>query len=143
MTTVAEGRDEMGDLISREAAMNAFERKEMYYGDTIADILAELPSVQPETAENGCISCMNAENMHDSPTDDCISRRKGLLSVQPQRWIPVTERLPEHNGDYLVTGRQGAVNKRRYEDGYWYGNWAVLAWMPLPEPYGADMRGTE
>ena len=50
-------------------------------------------------------------------------------------WIPVSERLPEKNGEYLITGRQGAVNKRRYHDGHWYGNWSVLAWMPLPEPY--------
>lgn len=56
-------------------------------------------------------------------------------TIEPQQWIPVTERLPEENGDYLVTGRQGAVNKRRYDDGHWYGNWAVVAWMPLPEPW--------
>ena len=60
-------------------------------------------------------------------------------TVEPQQWIPVTERLPEVNGDYLVTGRQGAVNKRRYDDGHWYGNWAVVAWMPLPAP----MKGGE
>ncbi|MBQ2049728.1 MAG: DUF551 domain-containing protein [Spirochaetales bacterium] len=62
---------------------------------------------------------------------------RGVPSAQ--QWIPVTERLPEENGDYLVTGRQGAVNKRRYDDGHWYGNWAVVAWMPLPAP----MKGGE
>lgn len=61
-------------------------------------------------------------------------------SAQPEpKWIPVTERLPKENGDYLVTGRKGAVNKRKYEDGRWYGNWAIVAWMPLPEPWkGGD-----
>lgn len=53
-------------------------------------------------------------------------------------WIPCSERLPEKNGEYLITGRQGAVNKRRYHDGHWYGNWSVLAWMPLPQPYKAE-----
>ena len=63
-----------------------------------------------------------------------MSAAKVKLEEQT-RWIPVTERLPEKNGEYLITGRQGAVNKRLYYDGYWYGNWSVLAWMPLPEPY--------
>lgn len=58
-----------------------------------------------------------------------------------QQWIPCSERLPERNGYYLVTGRQGAVNKRLYQDGYWYGNWAIIAWMPLPEPYKGDEDG--
>ena len=35
-----------------------------------------------------------------------------------QQWIPCSERMPERNGYYLVTGRQGAVNKRLYQDGY-------------------------
>lgn len=50
-------------------------------------------------------------------------------------WIPCSERLPERSGYYLVTGRQGMVNKCLYRDGYWYGNCTVIAWMPLPEPY--------
>lgn len=63
----------------------------------------------------------------------------GMAAIKrEQRWIPVSERLPEKNGEYLITGRQGAVNKRRYHDGHWYGNWSVLAWMPLPEPYRAE-----
>ena len=62
-------------------------------------------------------------------------------TITPEpKWIPCSERLPDTNGDYLVTGRQGAVNKRRFEDGRWYGNWAVLAWMPLPEPYKGEQE---
>ena len=38
-------------------------------------------------------------------------------------WIPISEGLPKRNGYYLVTGRQGAVNKRLYQDGHWYENW--------------------
>ena len=68
-----------------------------------------------------------------------IRRLENLPSAEPeQRWIPVTERLPKENGDYLVTGRHGAVNKRKYEDGRWYGNWSVIAWMPLPEPWEGE-----
>ena len=64
--------------------------------------------------------------------------KKNVRFVKAQQWIPCSERMPERNGYYLVTGRQGAVNKRLYQDGYWYGNWAIIAWMPLPEPYRGE-----
>lgn len=50
------------------------------------------------------------------------------------RWIPVSEKLPEENGGYLVTVKRGYVTTA-----LWVGNaenWKeVTAWMPLPEPY--------
>lgn len=71
------------------------------------------------------------------------------------RWIPCCERLPEENGQYLITVRYKHVDG--YEDVYaehgdWCdGNWdmfcfghcgeveSIPAWMPLPEPYrGGD-----
>lgn len=71
--------------------------------------------------------------------DDVMYLLEKLPSVQLEsHWTPCNEKPPEKNGYYLVTGRQGAVNKRKYEDGRWYGNWAVVAWMPLPEPYKED-----
>ena len=64
----------------------------------------------------------------------------GLLpSVTPQepKWIPVTERLPEEDGGYLVTVKRGYVTTA-----LWVGNaknWKeVTAWMPLPKPYGLE-----
>lgn len=71
-----------------------------------------------------------------------VSRLRAIGKSQA-KWIPVSERLPEKNGEYLITGRQGAVNKRRYHDGHWYGNWGVLAWMPLPEPYNTESEDKE
>lgn len=62
-----------------------------------------------------------------------------LPTVQAGRWIPVTERLPEVSGCYLVTVKND--HERRYSKTAWYhghGNWftnqAVTYWMPLPEP---------
>lgn len=56
------------------------------------------------------------------------------------QWIPVTERLPEGMGEYLVTvdyEEHGKVVCCRYFFGI--GNrWdddCVTAWMPLPKPY--------
>ena len=54
-------------------------------------------------------------------------------------WIPVTERLPEESGCYLVSVKND--HKRRYSKTAWFGKdtWFarqdVIAWMPLPEPY--------
>lgn len=74
---------------------------------------------------------------------------KTLTSVQPEpQWIPVSERLPEKGGEYLVSVHHtiGAISvfhpeKNTYVDDVaimkYYGKFpsTVRAWMPLPEPY--------
>ena len=69
-----------------------------------------------------------------------------LSAKQPeQRWIPCSERLPEHGGRYLISVLDG-INRRTTVAQYlprckaWAMNgrmayWKVIAWMPLPEPY--------
>lgn len=67
--------------------------------------------------------------------------------VTVQRWIPVSERLPEKEGTYITTtnatGRsqgvlvqeyvyRNGVGKWRWHDRY--SPWTVTHWMPLPEP---------
>ena len=92
---------------------------------------------------------MSYKSPHESATSVVRKKHFGeilekFIMQQPsaQQWIPCSERLPERNGYYLVTGRQGAVNKRLYQDGYWYGNWAIIAWMPLPEPWRGENNET-
>lgn len=66
-------------------------------------------------------------------------RAEGENFVKPKtgEWIPVTERLPEEDGGYLVTVKRGYVTTA-----VWIGItklWnEVTAWMPLPEPYKED-----
>lgn len=61
-------------------------------------------------------------------------------SAQPeQRWIPVSERLPEELTIVLITDKEGDVFVSEFI-GVINGcaEWAtddVIAWMPLPEPY--------
>lgn len=78
--------------------------------------------------------------------------------IQPVRWIPVTERLPEEDHWLGGSGRQFSdevlVSVANYDDeDIWIGisqtidgNWAlelprhceITAWMPLPEPWKGD-----
>lgn len=67
---------------------------------------------------------------------------KRVLQNAPH-WIPVTERLPKEDGNYLVSGKWGSGKEAvgdclfSVEDGYFQTAWNfdVLAWCELPEPY--------
>ncbi len=67
-----------------------------------------------------------------------------------QRWVPVTERLPEEDLPVLVAVKQKdrlptwvedqtysyVTGIDAYDNGEWYSHKKkVVAWMPLPEPY--------
>lgn len=61
-------------------------------------------------------------------------------------WIPCSERLPEDDGTYLITGKSIYTFKDPtfwtdiavFEDDDWNGK-NVIAWMPLPEPFKGDL----
>lgn len=68
-----------------------------------------------------------------------------VLEILNRRWIPVSERLPEKGGAYLVTTKwkgsysgdvytetNMAVYKEKQKEWDCAG---IIAWMPLPEPY--------
>ena len=95
--------------------------------------------------------------------DNLIEDIKGLPPVTPkQKWIPVSERLPEEDGEYLLWGKICEDDENNYcfigeydSCAEKFGDWReyhdsstlgfldselieyhkVLAWMPLPEPY--------
>lgn len=63
---------------------------------------------------------------------------KQLPSAQPeQRWIPVSERLPE-KGFILVTYKDGDVDLLQQPTAY--RRYDIIAWMPLPEPYKEEKK---
>ena len=98
-----------------------------------------------EAQDGDCISRTAAiDEMHAmNPTEDylfldeVVQRLENLPSVQ--RWIPVSERLPEDNGEYLVTRESNGLYK--YIDIVKKTNVSaeiasdIKAWIPLPEPY--------
>lgn len=62
-------------------------------------------------------------------------------------WIFVTERLPKYSGRYLVNYSSGYVSMARYYESV--SKWGsttterIVAWMPLPEPYGLESEEKE
>ena len=91
--------------------------------------------VSRKAAIDACLKGLNRKEM--------VANIKSLLSVTPaQKWIPVSEKLPEETGWYIVTIRTEkgiAVCEQSYRKGE--NHWTtlkgieVIAWMPLPEPY--------
>ena len=136
------------DCISRQAAMEEISKQQTYkmfevedtlYLDAndVGSVLASLPSVQPDMSEYS-----------DKLWKKAYERGKAEAQ---QRWIPCSERLPEENGQYLITVKY--VHVDGYDDIYAeHGEWTdgkwdmfcfghcgkvenIIAWMPLPEPY--------
>jgi len=106
----------MDDLISRQAAI----------GDTISR-RAAISEIEQ--------SIIN----HDS----AIMRITNLPPVQSeQRWIPVTERLPEENMWTICQNDAGAmmIGKHDTEFGWMFPAYfdGIVAWMPLPEPWRGE-----
>jgi len=70
-----------------------------------------------------------------------------LLSEQPeQRWIPVSERLPEEDflattewGDVTYASVSGGDSDIYIHEGNTNADWSdIIAWQPLPEPYKGE-----
>ena len=93
--------------------------------------------------DSGCLDRLHAQA---AELLEAQQRRIAGLEEQ-QRWIPVTERLPEHSGEYLVfrIGHQLLLNyserHRRFNCFDWYSDNEAEEmhidgeyWRDLPEP---------
>lgn len=157
----------MDDLISRKAALDAImgQPPEPHYPSWYAAQIEKLPAVQPATScseiPNSSTDCISRQAAIDAL--DCISGVEEVLrslpSAQPeQRWIPVTERLPENDNEVLITVWDAEddyveVYKGFYQGHEWWTQWChgcskikdepcgeniVIAWMPLPASYKGE-----
>lgn len=85
---------------------------------------------------------------HDNCTLGELEEAEQRLKDSIFEWTPVTERLPEEDGDYLVTtssfyGATIYVTTRNFSDGEWTYDRAVTAWMPLPKPYEGSEKNED
>ena len=97
--------------------------------------------------------------------NDALMEIKTAPTIEPeQRWIPVSERLPKEKdarilkklgtnkmSDYVIAtvevkGKRMTVTACTY-DGKWdwdmkyaFPDYKIVAWMPLPEPYGGEQN---
>jgi hypothetical protein len=102
------------------------EHDQNYVDDFVSDMYAKYPTyiVLEEKNEEGEVETVEAER-------------------EEHLWIPVTERLPEEEGDYLVTKIDDEnvpiIGFAYYNEFGWASKKTVTAWMPLPNPYeGAE-----
>lgn len=91
--------------------------------------------------------CIDPFDSYHIDIEDAEARIRRVPAAQPERWIPVSEKLPEVREWVLCQCRAGIMDVLRLtEDGNWNKNYPhaeymsgfVIAWMPLPEPYYGD-----
>ena len=104
-----------------------------------------------EALENlkGLLECSYVDRFEDEENEALRVAIKAL--EQEPKWIPISERLPEKSGYYLISTHHitGPVYRNTYVDDvsveWFYEKFspAVTAWMPAPEPYKVESEGKE
>ena len=66
-----------------------------------------------------------------------------IEALEQTQWIPCSERLPKVEENPVLVTSMGLVGMGWYRNGDWLAStnlpfFDVVAWMPLPEPYGKD-----
>ena len=82
--------------------------------------------------------------------DKSVAKRILLQMPSVNKWTPISERLPNHHRDVLVTGREAFTNNRICRVMCWdVDTWRPCnyapsihwdAWMELPEPYDGKLN---
>ena len=100
-------------------------------------------------AMDNCITEQCKDCAYANSAEECITARKKLIAdhliangVTVQKWIPVSERLPDDVTERVLVAISGnqpigspRIDTDRYNGSWWirYGG-TVTHWMPLPMP---------
>lgn len=132
--------------------LDGMKRKLMRERDKISARLEEVEGVLIDLND---ILCKHGKHVYEHFEEDREAKEKVIevLKQPEQRWIPVTERLPENNYACLVTVLALPNLKSEEDQGIVYPDYVgwdgeawvnsdgcvipfeVVAWMPLPEPF--------
>ena len=115
----------MDDLISRQTVLYWLKNEWNGMVTSLFDGIKALPSAQPQYIARDIATII--ENEKDMR----------VVLKQP-RWIPCSERLPNKDGYYLTTTYYRQVYADYWNEDHFDRTEAVIAWMPLPEPYKGE-----
>jgi hypothetical protein len=103
---------------------------------------------EQETVRSVFGAYINDLKVYSSKPDRPMFRRleevrdKAIQALEPQRWIPVSERMPEVGEKVLCQCQANIYEVLKLTADGWYHDknhcymlGFVIAWMPLPQPY--------
>lgn len=139
----------MNDNIDKNEIRRAIDRLQTEHPCGIAYDPTAFVNMEAVNTIKECVDKIARRMMEDTEINIiCEFAKLYLEGVRPmvmpkQEWIPLSERLPEEDGRFLVflPDRNGTfmcadfLNGEWYTDDYECTSNHVIAWMPLPTPY--------
>lgn len=131
------------DAVSRQAVLNEKYLIELEDGQSFYCINPEDVEALPPVTPTACIAKVT---FSEEDLQKIVDEKVKELALT-QRWIPVSERLPEDGTWNIFTnGEQISVERYKadaldhfYPSGRWFPLEDAIAWMPLPEPYQREV----